>query len=832
MRSFLTDKSLESEARFGGWALGGRRAFAEPGAEPNYAPDRPYRIEHIALALDVDPVGRTVRGVATLRFSPIPGQDGWYALDLDELTVDSVTTPDGAPHPWRHADGKLAVAPAPAVVVRWHGSPRRGMWFVGPNPSDPDRAPEAWTQCQDEDGHFLFPCFDHPSVKHGWTLEITAPAPYGALSNGRLASHVGNVWTWEQAEPMPAYLVSVVVMKMDIHEDTGADVPVRYIVPVGTPEAFVRRAFSKTPAMVVYLSRLYGAYPWPRYDQVVVHDFIFGGMENTAVTTLTDLVLADDRAALDGNMDDLVVHELAHQWFGDLLTCQDWSQGWLNEGWATYTEHLWSRQDRGVAESDWHLWEQLELYLGEDGGRYRRPIVSYRFKAPIDMFDRHLYEKAALVLHTLRHQLGDAPFWAGTRLYLERHRYGTVHTRDFQRAMEDATGKNLDRFFAQWILGAGHPTLEVSVSHADGQLTIAVKQTQTGDQVEPAFHFPLTVQFGDTRVPLRIDAKERSFVLVCPEAPAFVRVDPEFQLLADITLKGSRSLWIAALRADPSVVGRVRAARALAADGAPDALAALVAALGNDDFWGVRSEIADLLAARGGDNAAQALISALGERNVKARRRIVAALGMVRLPCVMDALTAFTADPSAQVEGEVARALARLRAPSARAACERLIEQSSWGEVLRARGIEGLGSLRDASVLPTLLRLTEDSAPPRARAAAGAALARLGDEVESVRTAAIERLIELAEDPNFRVQVSAINALGFARDSRGLGVLGRLHGSAPDGRCRRLAYEASANIREGRTTAAGLTAVRQQLEGVLEENKKLRDRVVRLEDRR
>ncbi len=831
MQSFLTDKSLEAEARFGGWALARRRGFAEPGAEPNYAPDRGYRLDHIALDLTVDPVGKTMSGRARLRFTALAGQTGWYALDLDEVTVDAVTTPDGAAHPYRHADGKLHVAPCAEVVVAWHGSPRRGLWFVGPTAAEPARPAEAWTQCQDEDGHFLFPCFDHPSVKHPWTITVTTPPGYGTVGNGRLAAQEGTTWTWEQAEPMPAYLVTVVVLRMDLYTDAWDGIPVRYAVPAGTPEALVRRTFARTPAMVAHLSAIYGRYPWPRYDQVVVHDFIFGGMENTAATTLTDLVLMDETAALDGDLDDLIVHELAHQWFGDLVTCVDWSQGWLNEGWATWTEHLWSRVDKGVDEADWHLFEHLGNYLGEDGGRYRRPIVSYHFKAPIDLFDRHLYEKAALVLHTLRTTLGEEAFWAGVKVYLERHRYGTVHTRDFQKALEDTTGKNLDRFFAQWIYGAGHPQLTVGVAHGDGQLTVTVKQTQEGEGVAPAFHVPLVVAFGDRRVTLKLDARERAYVIPCEEPPAFIRFDPDFSILAEIKLGASRSMLVAALAADPNVIGRVRAARALAEEGSPESESALIRALTADSFWGVRAEIADLLAARGGEAPAAALIGALGDPNPKARRRIVAALGGVRRPEVVRALVALPVDRSMQVVGEVARSLGKLRAPEARAACEALLDRPAWGEVLRARAIEGLGNLRDASVLGTLLAQTADDRPARARAAACAALAKLGDEVETARLAAVERLIALAEDPNFRVQVSAINALGSLRDARALGVLGRLHASAGDGRCRRLAYEAAANIREGRTSEDGLATIRGQLESFVEENRKLRARVQKLEDK-
>ena len=833
MSSFLTDKSLELESRFGGWASSSagaarNRTFAKPGVAPHYTPDRTYAITHVSLDLQIDPVAKTLIGTARLRFSRLAGQDGPFVLHLEDLVVDSI---EGVPT-WRHADGRLEIPPADEVVVRYHGSPRRGLYFVGATLAEPERLDEAWTQCQDQDARYVFPCFDHPSVKHPFSIRITAPEGYGVLSNGRFVGRDGGAWIWEQAEPISPYLFTAVVMKMDVVEASSAGVPLRYVVPTGTDPAAIERAFGRTPAMMAFLSRTYGAFPWARYDQVVVHDFIFGGMENVAATTLTDLVLTDVRAAIDWDADDLVVHEMAHQWFGDLLTCQDWSQGWLNEGWATYTEHLWAAEARSQDEADQHLFEQLGNYLGEDGGRYRRPIVTYNFRAPIDLFDRHLYEKAALVLHTLRHWLGDEAFFGGVHLYLARHAHGVVHTRHFQRALEDATGRNLDRFFQQWIYGAGHPTLEVAVAHADGMLSVTVKQTQEGDAVAKEFHFPLVLHVGDQRVVLSVDARERTFVLPCAVSPSYVRVDSEFRLLAEIKVKGPRSWWMRALKEDPGVVGRIRAARALAEDAGLESIGALCSALVDDPWWGVRAEVADLLGVRGGDRAASALIGALKDPHPKARRRIVAALGGLHRPDVALALGALDEDVSLQVEGERVRSLARLRAAGARAACEAVLSQPSWSEILRARGLEGLGQLRDVGVLATLLDWTTEIRPPRARMAACAALARLGDDVEAARLPAVERLIQLAEDPNFRVQVSAINALGTLRDARAMTVLQRVHASASDGRCRRLAWEAMGSVRDGRTTEAGLSGLRKELEGLVEENRKLRDRVVRLEEKK
>lgn len=825
---FLTDKSLSLESAFGGWRLAQRRAFAEPGVTPNYAPDRPYAIAHLDLDLAIDPVARTLQGVARVRLQALASAGERYALDLDELTVDSVTDAAGRAVDWTHADGKLRFPACDEVVIRWHGSPRRGLYFTGPTPAEPERGHQAWSQCQDEDAHFIFPCFDHPSHKHPFRTRVTVPAGYTCVGNGALASREGDVWVWEQREPMPAYLWTVVVMRAETEVDATGPVPIAYIVPEGTPADLTRRAFGRTPAMVAFLSERYGAYPWPRYDQVVVHDFIFGGMENIAATTLLDLVLTDE-PELEWDPDELIVHELAHQWFGDLLTCQDWSQGWLNEGWATYTEYLWNHHSGGADHAAYGLWEQLGSYLSEDGGRYRRPIVSYLFREPIDVFDRHLYEKGALVLHTLRATLGEAAFWAGVQLYLTRHRYQTVHTRHFQRALEDATGRNLDRFFDQWVMSPGHPTLEVAVSYADGRVDVHVKQTQDGEGVPAAYDIPLQIGIGGVTHTVRVDQRERGFSFPVALEPAYVRVDSDFQALAEITVKAPRSQLLAQLAHDPGVIGRIRAAKALKQEGSVQAVDALAQALAADPFWGVRADVADLLGEIGGERATAALIGGLADASARVRKRVATALGGVRRPDAVAALVAHVADSSILVEGEVARALGRQRAPEARARCEALLPRTSWGEVLRCRAIEGLGFLRDEAVLPLLLTWSAPTAPTRARAAACSALARLGDEVDATRTRVVEHLITLAEDPAFRVQVAAINALGTLRDPRASATLQRLHAAAGDGRCRRLAYEALTSIREGRTTAEGLATLRTRLDAMADENRRLRDRVELIE---
>src|SRR5262249_132774 len=251
--------------------------------------------------------------------------------------------------------------------------------------------------------------------------------------------------------------------------------------------------------MLEHFSHRFGVdYPYTRYATVFVSDFIFGGMENTTATTLTDTVLLDERAALDHDVEALVAHELAHQWFGDLVTCRDWGEGWLNEGFATYAEYVWREHHEGRDAADLELDQWAEHYFGEDAGRYRRTIATKYYEEPIDIFDHHLYDKGGRVLHMLRNVVGDEAFFPALAHYLDKHRHGVVESRDLARAVEEATGKNLDWFFSQWVLdGAGHPELDVAIRwDADHQLaTVTVEQTQKIEGRTPVFRIPTRVRF-------------------------------------------------------------------------------------------------------------------------------------------------------------------------------------------------------------------------------------------------------------------------------------------------------------------------------------------------
>ncbi|MDE2291957.1 MAG: aminopeptidase, partial [Elusimicrobia bacterium] len=384
--------------------------------------------------------------------------------------------------------------------------------------------------------------------------------------------------------PHSLYLVSLCVGRFGEAADKWEDVPVVFYCEEGREED-ARRGFGKTASALALFSKRFGVrYPYERYAQVAVSEFP-GGMENTTCTTQTDACLVSAEAALDTDLDLLVSHELAHQWFGDLLTCRDWSHAWLNEGFATYCEYVFTEHDKGRDEADreWEL--NKRAYFDEDAHRYRRPIVCSTYAHPTVLFDRHLYEKGGWVLHMLRRELGEEAWWRAIQHYLRRFRDQSVETSDLIGAVEQATGRNVRRFFDQWVYGTGYPSLETRSAWdaAAGRASLRVRQTQA----DP-FELPLTVRFTGkggrwTReFTETVKEKDRTLSWRLPGAPALVEVDPAHVLLKKLEEHKPLACWRAQLESARSGQSRSQAARALARWGDAAAVKALEACARRD----------------------------------------------------------------------------------------------------------------------------------------------------------------------------------------------------------------------------------------------------------
>ncbi|MEZ4409675.1 MAG: M1 family aminopeptidase [Polyangiales bacterium] len=830
----------------------GPRPFKLPGDAEHYGRPRPFDVTHLRLRLRLDVAAKAVDATAELTVSRKDRRARTLVLDAVGFTVARVTLRRGEGEPdevaWRYDGEALAVTvgelprgESAVVAVTYRVKPRRGLYFLAPDEAVPTRARQVWSQCQDEDARHWFPCHDAPHMR--FTTEVIATAPRGwtVLSNGALLERVDVnasecAWHWSQDEAHPSYLVALVAGEFATLDDTrDPSLPIAYHVDPGREED-ARRTFGRTPDMIARFAELTGApYPWRRYDQVAVHDFIFGGMENTTLTVVTDRALIDARAALDATADDLVAHELAHQWFGDLVTCRDWSHAWLNEGFATFFEHVDAEMKWGRDGYLYNLKEHAELYFAEDEGSYRRPIVCASWASPIDLFDRHLYEKGGWVLHMLRAELGDEVFFEGVAEYLRRHRGGAVETRDLARALEDVSGRSLEAFFEQWVFRAGHPEVEVSVRHDPdaGALTVGVRQTQRADAVTPVFRFTVEVVVVDdagaeSLHALAVDDVSHAFTLPCPRAPRRVAVDPSTSVLARWRVEVPRDLLLDALASDPRAAVRWRAAQALARKRDDDAVVdALARAMDSDPFWGVAAECAAALGELRTAAAFEALSRALTDApHPKVRRAAARALGDFRTDASAALLCARLRDGDASVlvEAECARAAGRTRRPSVLETLVEVSSRSSWRDVVRAGCVEGLGHLRDERALPAVMAAARYGVPSSTRRAAVGALAELGEGKTAVREALESLLDEL--DPYLSPEV--LRALARLRDPRSAGPISRCADRADDGRVRRAAREAlrDLNAREGGDEVRRL---RDELDALKEESRALRDALRRVE---
>ena len=527
------------------------------------------------------------------------------------------------------------------LAIEYSGIPEHGLHFVIPDPAYPEKPLAIWTQGEAEDTRHWLPCYDYPNDRATSEMIITVEKPLFVLSNGALIETKpkdGNATTyhWKMDVPHVSYLISLAVADYAIYRDKYGSLPVDYYVAKQVDESTARRFMGKTPRMIAFFADKTGrAYPYNKYATSVMPDF-GGGMENISATTMTDAALKDEIEALEGDSDGLVAHELAHQWFGDLLTCKDWSHLWLNEGFASYFDPLFTEHDRGEDAFRLEMNNVLQSYLGSDRG-YRRPIVETRYESSNDMFDGVTYAKGACVLHVLRGLLGDDSWWKGIQRYVATHQLQVVETDDFRKAMEAASGKDLKWFFDQWLYKGGHPELKVRWRYEaeDKTVRVAIQQTQHLDDQTPLFRLPTTLAItedvGRTRiVPIVIDGASHEFVIPSASRPKMVQVDPDAWLIKVIDFPKSEAENLFQLENASSVLARLDAARALvdSVKGKPAIAKVLARAWKREKAVAARQELVGLMC-----NGQEAFRTVLLEaaRDAEARVRIAAIGGLARL---------------------------------------------------------------------------------------------------------------------------------------------------------------------------------------------------------
>ena len=419
----------------------------------------------------------------------------------------------------------------------------KGLYFINPLGTDKNKPRQIWTQGETEGSSCWFPTIDKPNQRMTQEISMTVEKQFRTLSNGLLTSSRANpdgtrTDTWKLNEPHAPYLATMVVGDFAVVNDSWHGKPVDYYVEpkyAGT----ARAVFGHTPEMMDFFSKkLNVEFPWEKYAQVAVCDYVSGAMENTTATTHGNTIQATKRELLDANYQTaefVIAHELFHHWFGDYVTCESWSNLPLNESFADYSEYLWAEHKYGADEAGLVQEIKINNYL-EEATAKREPLIRYRYTNREDMFDRHSYDKGGRVLHMLRKYVGDEAFFTALNRYLTQNKLSTVEISKLRNAFEETTGEDLTWFFNQWFLKRGHPELHITHTYTNGQVALRVQQTQD-TLFQPIYRLPVTVAVWTgsnqpTEHHITVTKADQTFILPTGQKPNLVKFDNESQLLA------------------------------------------------------------------------------------------------------------------------------------------------------------------------------------------------------------------------------------------------------------------------------------------------------------
>lgn len=751
-----------------------------------YRPDRTVDFDHLRLELKIFMNEKRVEGTARYDFRPIHDQVKSIRFDAMRMDIAAVTSPSQPSLKWTYSENTVYVefpAPLPmdattSLAIAYSVKPPQstpagmdtGMFFTDSKHVVAENPDQLFTLNEPFGGSYWFPCADYPNDRMTTEMAVTVPKELVTLSNGLLVdSREDGEWRtdlWKQKIPHAVYLVSLAAGRFGIVRDAWRGIPVEYYVESGK-EADARPSLGKTPAMIEFFSNyLDYPYPYEKYAQVAVRYFNAGGMEHTTATTLFEGAVIDEEGRIDNDVDGLVAHELFHQWYGDLVTCQSWNELWLNESFATYSEPLWIRHEKGQDAFLESVLDMMEGYIGASRG-YTRPIVTNEYESPWEMFDAHSYPKGGSVLHMLRHQVGEEMFRGILNRFLVKHAPGLVSTADFMQVVEEVTGRPMDRFFEQWIYRPGHPKLKVEHQWLPErrQVKLVLTQTQEMKEGEAAFAFPLEIEIQTDGKPIQetveITKKEETAFIDCPAPPLSVVIDPTLHVLMELEHEKPEDMLLRDLKNGSTVIVKIRAARALRDHRSDPVAEALAQAVRSESFLRLRTTCLESLAAFPGDKAQNALIEFSGDSEPKLRAAAVSALGNYYqdehvFPVLKER---FQTDRAIQVAAAAARAMARVKCDNAYEILSPGLERDSYMDTIRNAVIDALVDLKESRIHPALARLSQDPYPRETRASAIRGLGRLAGDTKQHEQETLDLLLPLLKSESDHLRRAAVGGL-------------------------------------------------------------------------
>jgi aminopeptidase N len=474
----------------------------------------------------------------------------------------------------------------------------KGLYFINADGSEANKPQQIWTQGETEASSCWFPTIDAPNERMTQEIYITVDTAFVTLSNGtfmysRLNADGTRTDYWKQTLPHAPYLAMMAIGKFAVVKDKWNNLDVNYYVEPEY-EKDARAIFSNTPEMLQFFSgRLKVDYPWDKYSQVVVRDYVSGAMENTSAVIFGEFVQKTARELIDGHNEDIVAHELFHHWFGDLVTCESWSNLALNESFATYGEYLWNEHKYGRQEADFGLQNDLNQYINSSKMGCKN-LIRFHYDDKEDMFDTHTYQKGGRVLHMLRKAVGDEAFFDALKLYLDQNKFKAVEIHQLRLAFEEVTGEDMNWFFNQWFLNSSHPDLEFSHEYSAENQEVIVRVKQRQDlETTPLYRLPMSVDIYEqgtvNRHRINVTKKEEEFKLRAYSRPALVNIDAEKMLLCVKNDIKDADQWFYQFYNAPLYIDKVEALTYHEKNLKPGTdVAELYLRAMNDSFWRIR----------------------------------------------------------------------------------------------------------------------------------------------------------------------------------------------------------------------------------------------------
>jgi aminopeptidase N len=598
--------------------------IVRPPAEYRESPPILHQLIHTRL--EVTPVWekQQLNGIAYLTLNPYFFPQDSLFLDAKgfELTEVSLENPAKTPLKYNYDGFSIGIkldkqykradtftvkiiyiAKPEEALTSYHSAINedKGLYFINPLGEDKEKPRQLWTQGQPESSSRWFPTIDHPNQRTTQEILITIDTSFITISNGRLVFSSFNgdgtrTDYWKQELNHPPYLAAMIIGEFAEIKDSWRDsIEVNYYVEKDF-EPYARMVFGKTPEMMEFFSGLLKYdFPWEKYSQVVVRDYVSGAMENTGAVVYYDALQHDAREHLDNTYEDIIAHELFHHWFGNIVTNESWSNLALNEAFATYGEYLWNEYKHGREEADWGLQNDFNAYMQE--AQYKKEaLIRFNYHDPEELFDRHSYQKGGLILHMLRKHIGDDAFFTSLNRYLVQNEFKPVEFHHFRLAVEEVTGKDMNWFFNQWFLKPGHPVLEINHGYdpVQKEVVLVINQRQDVSQY-PVYNIPVIVEVhskeGKKKIPVTINREVEIISIPLESEPLLVNFDTEKMVLAEKIELKPLAQWIYQYRNTELYLDRYEAIASVfsrISEVDKVTLEDLISSALNDKFWNIR----------------------------------------------------------------------------------------------------------------------------------------------------------------------------------------------------------------------------------------------------